>query len=128
MIPITDGPTIDCDCGSVAVWQDKSDDVYQKDYGPIYLCHDCGAYVGVHKVGSKPWYNALGTPADAELRALRRLVHSHIDPFWKDGKYKRKTVYARLAKALDIPQSECHVAMFDKDMCRTVLTFFKGDK
>lgn len=125
---IYQNPTIPCPCGEEAEWQPKSDMVYQKDYGPIYLCHHCGAYVGVHKVGREPHMQPLGFPAGPGLRALRKRVHALLDPYWKEGKYKRGTVYARLAKAMNLHPDNCHVAMFDEEQCLEAIRLFTTKK
>ena len=79
----------------------------------FFLCRPCGAYVGTHPDG-KP----LGRLANAELRAAKQHVHAAFDPLWKSGRLTRSNAYGKLADMLGIPMSECHIGMFDVDMCR----------
>lgn len=80
----------------------------------FYLCIDCVAYVGCHKDTDKP----LGTLADAQLRSARGYVHEIFDPIWKTGALSRKEAYAQLATRMGIDKRDCHIAMFDVEMCR----------
>ena len=94
----------------------------------VWSCEDCEAWVGCHppnmrygRTGIEP----LGKLAKKELREARRLVHGVFDPMWKEGVYSvpygRKSAYAELAKRLDISVDECHIAMFDVEMCQKAL-------
>lgn len=95
-------------------------DFYGRDYKTnVWVC-DCGAYVGTHKNSKTP----LGTPANYELRQLRQVCHTLIDPYWKYGKYSRSGVYRRLAKYFNIPMSEAHIGMFDEEKCRKLISLF----
>ena len=80
----------------------------------FWLCRPCDAYVGCHPGTTRP----LGTPANADLRALRSQVHAALDPLWRSGRMRRSEAYERLAVALGIPGEECHVGMFDEARCR----------
>lgn len=94
---------------------------YGRDYGTyVFLCRDCGAYVGSHKNSKTP----LGTPANRELRMLRRKCHELIDPFWKYGKYSRSEVYRRLAKRFNLPLEKAHIGMFDEKQCKELISLF----
>lgn len=97
-------------------------DLHEKNF---YICDGCGGYVGCHKGTLNP----LGTPADAELRRARNLIHQLIDPIWKDrkkGKGKaRAGLYQYIALKLNISGDDCHVGMFDIDRCRTVWHLMK---
>lgn len=90
--------------------------IYGRSYGPIWLCSgypECDVYVGTHKGATEP----LGTMADADLRAMRKLVHAAFDPLWKEGHVGRKEAYRLLATEMGIPGEECHVAMFGPFRC-----------
>lgn len=100
-----------------------------RDYGMIYLCRDCRAWVGVHKGTSNP----LGRLADAELREWKKKAHAAFDPTWvrrvKHGKGKgraRQQAYGWLAEALGIPREQCHIGMFDVEMCKKVVEICLG--
>lgn len=66
---------------------------YQKNYGPIWRCMTCDAFVGCHRGTTKP----LGTPANAELRQARQRAHGAFDPIWKTGKMTRGKAYKRIS-------------------------------
>ena len=103
------------------------------DYGPIFICVDypeCDAYVGIHKGTTKP----LGRLANKELREYKKLAHSFFDPIWQKyvNKYKnlskksiRAKAYKWLAANLNIGIAECHIGMFDIDMCKKVIDICK---
>jgi hypothetical protein len=91
-----------------------------KSYGPIYVCANyprCDAYVGTHKAGHMKG-QPLGTPANAELRNARKLLHAKFDPIWKDGHVHRRKAYKLLAELMKIDAQDCHIAMFDIQRCR----------
>lgn|SRR4030065_715298 len=84
----------------------------------FYMCYPCSAYVGCHPGTTKP----LGRLANAELRKAKQAAHSAFDPLWKkSGKQKRKAAYTWLASQLDIHVNDCHIGMFDVEMCRRVV-------
>lgn len=90
----------------------------------IWLCRPCQAYVGVHK-NSKD-YAPLGRIANSELRDWKKRAHAAFDPLWQNRmsdlkcskSAARKVIYKWLTKALDIQRSDCHIGMFDVDMCK----------
>jgi hypothetical protein len=88
----------------------------------FWLCHPCDAYVGCHPGTERP----LGTPANADLRALRSKVHAALDPLWRGGRLRRSEAYERLAVAMGIPGEECHVGMFDEARCRDALAAIRS--
>jgi hypothetical protein len=83
----------------------------------FYQCKPCDAYVGTHK-GT---YKALGRMANKELRQAKMAAHAKFDPLWKDGGMKRKDAYKKLSDLLRIEPADCHIGMFDVDMCKRVL-------
>jgi hypothetical protein len=90
----------------------------------FYRCSPCNAYVGCHPQTNKP----LGTLANAELRALRSQVHAAFDPIWKKHTMKRTEAYLWLAETLKISFKECHIGMFNKDLCERALTHLPPQK
>ena len=57
----------------------KSNAVYSgKDYGYLYSCPKCGAYVGCHK----DTFQALGRVANEYLRRCKNLAHYYFDQIW----------------------------------------------
>lgn len=103
-----------------------SSEIYRTgDYGMVYLCRPCDAYVGVH-AGTE---NPMGTLANAELRKWRKAAHAAFDPSWmtmsrearRNPAYTRKGRYARLAELMGIPVDECHIGMFNEIQCDEVI-------
>lgn len=106
-------------CGQRA-WLTDSRFLYQgkHNFGPVYLCRPCDAYVGCHKDTDKP----LGTLANKELREYRRRVHSAFDYIWR-GKLlpSRTAAYKWLAYELGLDYSETHIAKFDVETCKKAI-------
>lgn len=99
----------------------ESSVIYGRDYGMIYLCKPCDAWVGVHEGTDK----AKGRLANAELRAWKINAHSRFDRLWKSylstgvAKHKiRNGAYHWLAKQIGIERKEVHIGMFDIDQCK----------
>ena len=107
-------------CGYEAQFVD-SIAVYRKSYGMIYLCWPCDARVGVHKGTDKP----LGRLANAELRKAKIAAHSAFDPMWRNATKSRRSAYKWLAEQLGIEGKDCHIGMFDVDMCQKVIEVTK---
>lgn len=106
-------------CGAAAVWRDSSI-VYGRSYGPIWICSNypkCDAYVGCHGGTKTP----LGRLANAELREKKKQAHAAFDRLWKGGQMPRNDAYAWLANALGISRADCHIGMFDDEMCERVV-------
>jgi hypothetical protein len=90
-----------------------------------YKCDGCGGSVGVHKGTLRP----LGTPATAELRRARSLLHDELlDPLWKGGAVSRSIVYAYLAQHMGLSTKKMHVGMFNLVQCREAWKILKGKK
>lgn len=108
-----------CDyCGAKANFVDSSV-IYGKSYGMIYLCPDCGAYVGVHKGTDKP----LGRLANSELRRWKQNAHNVFDPLWRCGPFRgrRNAAYAWLAQQMGLPVEKTHIGMFDVAQCKEAI-------
>lgn len=91
----------------------------------MWECRPCGAYVGCHRPSQKHTAGradvALGTPANATLRAMRSRVHARFDPIWKYGDMKRNSAYRWLARAMGLSSAECHIGRFSEAQCREAL-------
>jgi hypothetical protein len=85
--------------------------------GYYWSCDPCGAYVGCHRDSDAM---PLGRLANPQLRAAKRLAHAAFDPLWKEFGMSRPEAYEWLAGELGISGAECHIGMFDVDMCRRV--------
>jgi hypothetical protein len=106
-------------CKNPADFKHDSRMVYHgKDYGPIYICFPCDAYIGC----KKGTYIPLGRLANAELRLWRKKFRTVFDPKWNPpknslldeyGKDFQAKAYTRLARILRIPIQQCHLSNFN---------------
>lgn len=115
-----------CDyCGCQAELVDSAE-VYGTSYGDIYLCRNCGAYVGTHKGTDRP----LGRLANAELRYWKKAAHAAFDPIWQHGRFKgkRKRAYSWLAGEMNLPVEKTHIGMFDVDQCKKVIQICRVER
>lgn len=122
--------SIVCDyCGQKAALV-KSSVIYGPtcpDFGLMWYCKDCQAWVGTHK-NSKD-HKPLGRLANKELRLAKVKAHDAFDPLWKRKMYKekcskshsRKAGYKWLAQQLNISAHECHIGMFSVEQCMQVV-------
>lgn len=97
----------------------------------FYICAPCEAWVGCHTGTRRP----LGSPANAELRRARSLLHNlRLDPIWKGAiqsvgydpedrraaaiitRTARSRVYAWLSHTMG---TEVHAGQFTLEECRT---------
>jgi len=115
-------------CGRDAVLMD-SRQVYSRSYGNIWCCMPCEAWVGVHKNSKSPPNKPLGRLANKELRGWKVRAHAVFNPLFErivartgcSKSYGRGRAYKWLASQLDIEMSECHIGMFDVDLCKRVV-------
>lgn len=113
-------------CGRVSVFRETSFHLYaNRDFGPVWECSPCRAWVGCHKGTKVP----LGRLADAKLREAKRRAHAAFDPLWikkmqlegcKKGRARGKG-YVWLAHQLGINVKDCHIGMFDVAQCERVV-------
>jgi len=92
-------------------------------YGYWYPCSSfpkCEASVGCHPNTTRP----LGTLANRQLKDARMAIHRLFDPLWKKKKMKRNEAYKWFAGKIGISKSECHIALFDLEMCRKAAKVF----
>jgi len=103
----------------------ETDYPYYADYGPLWLCAPCGAWVGCHKGTTTP----LGGLANAELRAWKVKAHAAFDPLWQ-GKIRRDKCskknartagYKWLAGQLGIDVKICHIGYMSVAECQKVV-------
>jgi hypothetical protein len=101
--------------------------VYSQSYGKIWYCKSCDAWVGTHKNSKK--HKPLGRLANKELRQWKIKAHAFFD-LLVQGKIRRdkcsknqarKAAYKWLARQLGIETKDCHIGMFDIDMCKKVI-------
>lgn len=115
-------------CLGFAEYRPSSAELYRgTDYGPVWICQPCGAWVGCHRGGTGRV--PLGRLADKALRDAKRAAHAEFDPLWmakmrRDGlrkRHARAKAYAWLSRALSTAPEETHIGMFDIEMCRRVV-------
>lgn len=106
-------------------------EIYFTDYGMVYACKPCNAWVGVHQGTILP----KGTLANKELREWRKKAHAAFDPLWlrklairklqRGDQYRkvwaRGSGYKWLAEQLGLTRDECHIGLFDIEMCKRVI-------
>lgn len=96
--------------------------IYGKDYGPVWACLPCQAWVGCHPGGIKP----LGRLAKKPLRMLKHQVHEVFDKTWQYKLFRsRRQAYKWLSKQLDIPEKYTHVGMFNEETCKKAIIICK---
>ena len=99
----------------------NSIEVYGVDYGMIYYCPQCGAYVGVHKGTDR----AKGRLANAELRRCKIEAHRYFDELYKRGLMKRREAYKWLSDQLGLPPKYTYIGMFNPETCAKVVDVSK---
>lgn len=102
-----------------------------RDYGPVWCCAECEAWVGVHR-DSKD-FAPLGRLANASLRKLKMKAHALLDPCWRnrpghDKGRLRKAIYKLLADELGIDGKACHVGEFDDDLCERAIRILSSPR
>lgn len=98
---------------------------YYSDYGPVWICLQCQAWVGCHKGTT----NALGGLANAELRKLKQDAHAVFDPLWRrkienekcSKSMARRAGYKWLSEQMAIPFERTHIGYMNPDECRKVI-------
>ena len=81
----------------------------------FYKCDTCkSSYCGCHPDTTTP----LGYPCGPETRKARGEAHAVIDPIWRERHASRQTVYFELARRLDLPRDECHIAWMNAEDAR----------
>jgi hypothetical protein len=120
-------------CSSPSTYHPTSEDFYQgRDFGPVWACVPCGAYVGCHKQGASkqtPGDRPLGTLANAETRDLRKQAHALFDELWRrkmahtgcDQGEARGAGYRWLAKQLGVEPKDCHIGHMQAELLRQVI-------
>lgn len=107
-----------CKAKSVLI---NSIEVYGKDYGMMWRCKPCDAYVGCHK-GTN---DALGRLANKELRVLKMEAHKYFDLIWKNKNLTRSDAYKWLSEKLSIEPEYTHIGMFSEKTLKDVIYFSK---
>ncbi len=113
-------------CKSATEFLQNSKAIYHgRNFGPVYLCRPCQAWVGCHPRSWLP----LGRLANAELRKWKQKAHKAFDPLWQQQAARkqwpkgraRRVAYSWLSEKLNLQKGECHIGLFDIDLCRQVV-------
>jgi hypothetical protein len=119
-------------CLNPARFMKSSEVIYRgRDYGPVFACLPCEAWVGCH-----PDLRPLGRLANGPLRLAKRRAHLHFDPLWREWRsayppgeriskrvqnVARARAYQWLAEQLGIPVDDTHIGMFDENTCERAI-------
>lgn len=95
-----------------------------RNYGPVWFCRGCGAYVGTH-ANSKD-HKPLGRLANAELRSWKAKAHAAFDPLWRSGVVTRPEAYGVLRQLMGKTEKDGHIGMFDVDECKLLIRELKA--
>jgi hypothetical protein len=96
--------------------------IYGKDYGMMYLCRRCDAYVGCHK---KDPNISKGRLANKSLRELKMQAHLYFDKIWKLEITTRDKAYEWLSGCLGLPKEYTHIGMMGEAKAKDVIYFSK---
>jgi hypothetical protein len=93
---------------------------------PFWKCDRCNNFVGCHhKTANKT--KPLGCIPNAEIKRLRKKIHSVLDPIWQQGKLTRKDVYKKLSLILCREYHTAHVkTAIEADEILNALERIKG--
>lgn len=64
---------------------------------PFWIHDVCGNYVGCHHKTDRPT-EPQGIISTAEIRQWRVIIHRELDPLWRNGKIKRRKIYALISR------------------------------
>ena len=67
---------------------------------PFWKCDVCGNVVGCHHK-TRDRTRPLGVIPTPEISRARKLIHSKLDPIWRDGRMSRARLYGEISKAID---------------------------
>lgn len=95
--------------------------IYGQDFGFVYYCEPCDAYVGCH-AGTDI---ALGRLANKELRKAKKEAHRFFDMIWKLKIMNRDQAYAWLSTKLNLPKEYTHIGMIGHKTCKDVVYYSK---
>ena len=82
---------------------------------------ECDSYVGCHTGTLIP----MGSVANSELRALRRLTHEVFDHQWETGRISRARAYKEMSKIKGL--EPFHIGEFTKEQCELLISTIKGE-
>jgi len=116
-------------CGKKTEYID-SKEIYNQNFGLMYICRPCDAYVGTY---SNDPTIALGRVAKKDLREARKEAHKYFDNLWQQRvasqevseKEARDAAYSWLSKKMLKPREQAHIGMLNKSECKKVVDLCK---
>lgn len=69
--------------------------------------------------GLRSW--ALKPLVSPETMQARQMAHATFDPIWKSGKLSRGEAYRRLALAMGMSSTECHISIMGETQAKRVV-------
>jgi hypothetical protein len=96
--------------------------IYGTDYGMMYLCRPCDAYVGCHKKNPSV---SKGRLANKSLRKIKIEAHEYFDKIWKLKVMDRSEAYKWLSDVLNLPPEYTHIGMMGEKKAKDVVYFSK---
>lgn len=114
--------TLACpECGAPMVLRETAKYRYPNgDPRRFYGCSRWPSCDGIH--GAHPDGTPLGIPADKPTKAARIVAHAAFDSLWKGGAMKRRAAYRWMQQAMNLPEAEAHISMFDAAQCAKLAT------
>lgn len=105
----------------------NSTQLYGRDFGPVWICWTCRAWVGCHRDSKR--FAPLGRLANAELRTAKIRAHDAFDPIWRylverhgySKGFARHKAYEWLAERMGLTIETAHIGMFDVAQCDRVV-------
>lgn len=94
-------------------------------FGPFYGCIAWPGCEGTH--GAHPDGNPKGSPANKQTRLARIRAHAVFDLIWKNKVKKRHQAYGWMRKAMDLPHSGAHIALFSEEQCEKLIKLVYRD-
>jgi len=102
-----------------------------RDYGPVWHCAPCRAWVGCHPGTTDP----LGRLANEELRHWKKKGHEVFDPIWKmlmrygwKKSSARQRAYECLAREMRLLPQDCHFGMFTVEQCKRAIALCRSGR
>jgi ssDNA-binding Zn-finger/Zn-ribbon topoisomerase 1 len=100
----------------------SADGIYRENpyHRKLYVCPNyptCDTYANLIDGTLKP----LGTPANGQLRALRKQTHNEFDKIWLKNIMSRKSAYRWMADITGLPWEDAHIGNLRESMCLLVI-------
>lgn len=96
-------------------------EIHEDSDRSIYLCTNCGAYVGCHRDPRGGLPRPMGKLANYALRSKRIDTHKVFDRLWQERGMTRTQAYKWLAKKLNRPERLAHIGQMDMADCQKVI-------